>query len=79
MGFFKNIKDAFSSGELITDLGMHDNLSLSIRRRPSKKPHLRLCWHGPGEAECHEIVCSDEWAERFEKIAHEMRRHAGSS
>jgi len=87
MGVFKNIKESFKTqllGELVTDLGTHDTgglkkLSLSIRRRPGKRPYLQLQWHGGGESDYRIIVCSHEWAEQVEKIAQEMRRHAATN
>ena len=84
MGLFKAITDQVKTklfGELVADLGTLSTdehgrqLSLSIRRRSGKRPHLQVKWEGREETDYREIVCSREWAEQFEKVAQEMRRH----
>jgi hypothetical protein len=84
MGVFKTIKQKIKTkliGDLIADLGTLSTdsygrqLSLSIRRCPGKKPHLQLNWEGCSETDYRQIVCSEEWAQQFERVAHEMRRY----
>ena len=88
MGLFSSLKDRFLSkvmGDLITDLGtlptdeFGREMSLSIRQRPGKRPHLQVKYGGRGEVQYFQIACTAEWAEQFEKVAQEMRRHAKSA
>lgn len=83
MGIFSNLKDKFTTavmGELLTDLGtlpLDENdktLSLSIRQRSGKRPHLQVKLAATGGADYFAVPCSPEWADQFEKVAREIRK-----
>ena len=83
MGLFNQIKTKVTTltiGELITDLGtlpVDDHgreLSVSIRQRPGKPPHLQMKLASTTEANYFQIPCSPQWADQFEKISQEIRK-----
>jgi hypothetical protein len=83
MGLFSSIKAKIVksfTGDLITDFGPlaideHGRqLSLSIRRYPGKPAHLQLKYTG-GENVYFQITRTREWADQFERVAQEMRKH----
>ena len=82
MGFLGSVRQKIASkmmGELVKDLGtlpLDENdreLSLSIRKRPDKAPHLQVKLGSAFEASYFSIPCSPQWAQQFEKVAQEMR------
>ena len=84
MRFFSSIKSKVVStfmGDLVADLGTlptdehgHE-ISLSIRRRLGKPAHLQVKLASDGEANYFQITRMREWADQFERVAQEMRKH----
>ncbi len=71
-------------GKLLTSVGSlsvnqwGQQLSLAIRQRKGKKPHVQFSVAGGGESQGFEIPCSREWAEQLERLAQEMRKQIDS-
>ena len=88
MGFFSDIKDKLAKqllGELVVDLGtlpldkLGRGMSIEIRRRTGTPPHLQMKLTGTDEVSYFQIPCSREWADQFDKIAKEIRKHIDAS
>jgi cytochrome c1 len=68
-------------GEMLVDLGTlvvderDQRVSISIRRRTGKPPHLSVKWKGNHEVGWQEIPCTMEWAAQLERTAREMRKY----
>jgi hypothetical protein len=86
MGLFSDLKQKLKTnliGEVIADFGSlptddhGGQLSLSLRRRPGRPPHLQLQWQSVRQTEHKQIACSAEWIQQFERVAEEMRKHCG--
>jgi hypothetical protein len=84
MGFFDDIKNKVATklmGDLIADLGtlpidkLGGEISLAIRRHPGQQAHLQVKLAGNEEVHYFQIPCTSEWADQFEHVAQEMRRH----
>jgi hypothetical protein len=86
MGLFSNIKNKIITslmGEMITDLGTLPinkygrNMSLSIRRQAGREPYVQVKVGG-GKAHYFQINCSKAWADQFERLANEIRKHTNT-
>jgi hypothetical protein len=84
MGLFSRLKSKVVRtfiGDLVADLGTlaideHGReISLSIRRRPGRPAHLQVKLASDDETNHFQITRMREWADHFERVAREMRRH----
>ena len=87
MQFFSALKTKLTTklmGELLTEIGTAPaneytrTLTITIRQRPAKPPHLHLKFTETGNSEHLELPCSRELADLLEKTAHEIRKQLTS-
>jgi hypothetical protein len=87
MGFFSAIRSTVTNklmGELLAEIGtlpvneQGRALTITIRERTDKSPHLQLKFADTGGADYLELPCTREWTDLLEKTAAQIRKQLGT-